>query len=142
MRVLNMISQAVKLGIPRPIGVDMMALMQDLSLEVLDPEIAHAQELVNAELVKLVHHDSVEYPSPLPGTTKAGALELLYEVPDDDALEAAMPNLQLWRDFPLPMLIIFVKVSFKILNLFREQQRANCSLMILLRTRPSMERSF
>ena len=87
LRVLNRRSQAVKLGLPRPIGVDMSALMQNLSLDVLDPELAHAQELVNAELVKLVHHDSVEYP--LPGTTRAGASEFSYDVPDDDALEAA-----------------------------------------------------
>ena len=87
LRVLNRRSQAVKLGLPRPINVDTTVLMQNLSLEVLDPELAHAQELVNAELVKLVHHDSVEYP--LPGTTRAGASEFLYDSPDDDALEAA-----------------------------------------------------
>ena len=68
MRVLNRSGEAVKLGLPRPIGVDMT------TLEVLDPEIAHAQELVNAELVKLVHHDSVEYP--LLGTTRAARRRL------------------------------------------------------------------
>ena len=87
LRVLNRRSQAVKLGLPRPIGVDMTTLMGNLSLEVLDSELAQAQELVNAELVKLVHHDSVEYP--LPGTTRAGASESLYDQPDDEALEAA-----------------------------------------------------
>jgi pre-mRNA-splicing factor CDC5/CEF1 len=87
LRVLNRRSQAIKLSLPRPINVDMTVLMQNLSLEVLDSELAHAQELVNAELVKLVHHDSVEYP--LPGTTKAGASEFSYDTPDDDALEAA-----------------------------------------------------
>ena len=61
--------------------------MQNLSVDVLDTELAHAQELVNAELVKLVHHDSVKYS--LPGTTRAGASEFSYDVPDDDALEAA-----------------------------------------------------
>ena len=87
LRVLNRRSQAVQLGLPRPINVDMTALMQNVSLEILDPELAHAQELVNAELVKLVHHDSVEYP--LPGTTSVGASESLDDPPDDDALEAA-----------------------------------------------------
>ena len=87
LRVLNKRSQTIQLGLPRPINVDTTVLMQNLSIEVLDPELAHAQELVNAELVKLVHHDSVEYP--LPGTTTAGASEFLYDPPDDDALEAA-----------------------------------------------------
>ena len=87
LRVLNRRTQAVQLGLPRPINVDTTVLMQNLSPEVLDPELSHAQELVNAELVKLVHHDSVEYP--LPGTMRAGALEFLYDPPDDDALEAA-----------------------------------------------------
>jgi hypothetical protein len=44
-------------------------------------------ELVKAGLVKLIHHDSVEYP--LPWTTRAGTSEFLYDQPDDDALEAA-----------------------------------------------------
>ena len=87
LRVFNRRSQVVKLGLPRPIGVDMTALVGNLSLEVLDSELARAQELVNAELVKLVHHDSVEYP--LPGTTRAGVSEFLFDQPDDDALEAA-----------------------------------------------------
>ena len=87
LRALNRRSQAVKFDLPRPICVDMTTLMGNLSLEVLDSELDHAQKLVNAELVKLVHHDSIEYP--LPGTTRAGASEFLYDQPDDDALEAA-----------------------------------------------------
>ena len=86
-RVLARRSQVVQLGLPRPINVDIPALMQSLSLEDLDPELAHARELVNAEFVKLVYHDSVVYP--LPGTTRAGASESLYDPPDDEALEAA-----------------------------------------------------
>ncbi|KAF8803596.1 hypothetical protein BYT27DRAFT_7195437 [Phlegmacium glaucopus] len=87
LRVLARRSQAVQLGLPRPINVDITALMQRLSPEVLDPELAHAQELVNAEFIKLVHHDSVVYP--LPGTTQTGASESLYDTLDDEALEAA-----------------------------------------------------
>ena len=88
LREMDRRSQAVQLGLPRPINVDMTALMQNVSIEILDQELAHAQELVNAGLVKFVHHDSVEYP--LPGTTRAGASEfLVYDPPDDDALEAA-----------------------------------------------------
>jgi pre-mRNA-splicing factor CDC5/CEF1 len=87
LRMLNRRSQAVQLGLPRPINVDVTALMQNLTLKVLDPELAHAQELVNAEFVNLVHHDSIEYP--LSGTTRAGASESLYEPPDDVDLEAA-----------------------------------------------------
>ena len=78
LRVLNRRSWVVKLGIPRPINMDMTLLMQNLSLEVLNLELTHAQEPVNAELMKLVHHDSVKYP--LPGTTRAGTLEFLYHV--------------------------------------------------------------
>ena len=84
--LINRRSQAVKLGLPRPIGVDVTALMGNFSLEVLDSELTRAQELVNAELVKLVHKDSVEYP--LPGT-RARVSEFSYDQPDDDALEAA-----------------------------------------------------
>ena len=87
LRALNRRSQAVRLGLPRPSNVDVTALMQNLTLKVIDPELAQAQELVNAEFVSLVHHDSVEYP--LPGTTRAGASESLYDPPDDVALEAA-----------------------------------------------------
>lgn len=87
LRVLARRSQAVQLGLPRPINVDITALMQSLRLEILDPELAYAQELVNAEFVKLVHHESVVYP--LPGTTQAGTSESLYDPPDDEALEAA-----------------------------------------------------
>ena len=86
LRVLNRRSQAVKIGLPRPIGID-TTLIENLSLEVLDSDLAHAQELVNAELVKLVHHDFVGYP--LSGTTRAGASEFLYDQPDDAPLEAA-----------------------------------------------------
>ena len=87
MRALSRRSQAVRLGLPRPINVDITTLTQNLSPEVLDPNLAQVQELVNAEFVKLVHHDSVVYP--LPGTTQAGVSETLYDPPDDDALEAA-----------------------------------------------------
>ena len=87
LRALTRRSQAVQLGLPRPINVDTTVLMQNLSLAVLDPELAHAQELVNTEFVKLVHHDSVIYP--LPGTTRPGASESSYDPPDDEALEAA-----------------------------------------------------
>lgn len=87
LRVLNRRSQAVQLGLPRPANADITALMQNLNLEVNDPKLRHAQELVNAEFVKLVHHDSIEYP--LPGTTRAGASESSYDPPDDVALAAA-----------------------------------------------------
>lgn len=51
--------------------MDIAAVVQNLSPEVLDPELAYAQELINAEFVKLVHYDSVEYL--LSGTTTGRA---------------------------------------------------------------------
>ena len=93
--------------------------MQNLSLEV-STQSSHAfEELVDVELAKLVHHDSVEFP--LLGTTRTGAPEFLYDPPDDDALEAAKIVIHIefaaLVDFPPPMLIHFVRVSFKVLNL-------------------------
>ena len=86
LRVLNRRSQSVQLGLPRPINVDMRAIMQNRCLD-FEPDLAHAQELVYAELVKLVHHDSLEYP--LPEIMKTGASEFFYDLPDDDTLKAA-----------------------------------------------------
>lgn len=60
LRALNRRCQAVQLGLPRPINVDMSALQQNVNLEVSDPELAHARELINAERLKLIHHDTVK----------------------------------------------------------------------------------
>ena len=90
LRALNRRCQAVQLGLPRPINVDMSALQQNVNLEVSDPELAHARELINAERLKLIHHDTVKYP--LPRTTRSGALEFLYDLPDDEPREVLLQN--------------------------------------------------
>ncbi|KAF8799928.1 hypothetical protein BYT27DRAFT_7200676, partial [Phlegmacium glaucopus] len=48
LRLLARRLQAVQLGLPRPIIVDITALMQRLSPEVFDQDLAHAQELTGA----------------------------------------------------------------------------------------------
>ncbi|KAF8876028.1 Cc.Cdc5 protein [Gymnopilus junonius] len=82
-------SQVVQLGLPRPINVDVSRLLESMSLDTddLDPELAAAQELVNDELACLLLHDSIAYP--LPGTTRPGASQSAYVLPDDEALELA-----------------------------------------------------
>ncbi|KAF8964130.1 pre-mRNA splicing factor component-domain-containing protein [Flammula alnicola] len=61
-----------------------LGLLQNLNM---DDELTDAEKLINAELVHLLQHDSIAYP--LPGTTRSGALQSTYEMPDDEALDAA-----------------------------------------------------
>ena len=66
------------------------------------PDIALAQKLVDAELVRLLHHDSLTYP--LPGTSHPGGTRSSYQVPHDDDMDKARRDVQ-WElasslDFP------------------------------------------
>lgn len=84
-------SQAIKLGLPRPANVDVDQLLKDLQLDdgELPPDLAPAQRLVDAELVQLLHHDSLTYP--LPGTSHPGGTRSLYQMPrDEDVGEARL----------------------------------------------------
>ena len=82
-------SQPVKLGLPRPSNVDVEQLLQDLHLDdgELPADLALAQRLVNAELVQLLHHDSLTYP--LPGTSHPGGTKSLYQMPRDEDIDEA-----------------------------------------------------
>ena len=82
-------SQAIKLGLPRPTNVDVEQLLEDLQLddEELPSDLAPAQRLVDAELVRLLHHDSLTYP--LPGTSHPGGTKSSYQMPRDEDIDEA-----------------------------------------------------
>lgn len=84
-------SHAIKLGLPRPTNVDMEELFEDLRLDDREfpSDLTSAQRLVDAELVQLLHHDSLTYP--LPGTTHPGGTKSTYQMPrDEDTNEARL----------------------------------------------------
>ena len=87
-------SQAIKLGLPRPTNVDVEQLLKDLQLddEELPADLAPAQRLVDAELVQLLHHDSLTYP--LPGTSHPGGTKSSYQMPRDDDIGEAQLAVQ------------------------------------------------
>ena len=87
-------SRAVKLELPRPANVDVERLLNDLRLDDGEspPDIAPAQNLVDAELVQLLHHDSLTYP--LPGTSHPGGTKSSYQVPHDDDMDKARRDIQ------------------------------------------------
>ena len=82
-------SQAIKLGLPRPTNVDVEQLLKDLQFDdgELPIDLVPAQRLVDAELVQLLHHDSLTYP--LPGTSHPGGTKSSYEVPRDEDIDEA-----------------------------------------------------
>lgn len=82
-------SQAVKLGLPRPTNVEVEELLKDLRLDggELPSDLASAQRLVDAELVQLLHHDSLTYP--LPGTSHPGGTKSTYQLPRDENIDEA-----------------------------------------------------
>jgi pre-mRNA-splicing factor CDC5/CEF1 len=82
-------SQAIKRGLPRPTNVDVEQLLKDLRLDdgELPSDLAPAQTLVDAELVQLLHHDSLAYP--LPGTSHPGGTKSSYQVPRDEDVDEA-----------------------------------------------------
>jgi pre-mRNA-splicing factor CDC5/CEF1 len=82
-------SQAIKLELPRPTNVDVEQLLEDLRLDdgEFPPDFAAAQRLVDAELVQLLHHDSLTYP--LPGTSHPGGTKSSYQMPHDEHIDEA-----------------------------------------------------
>ena len=82
-------SQTVKLGLPRPTNVDVEELLGGLRLDSgeLPSDLASAQRLVDAELVQLLHHDSLTYP--LPGTSHPGGTKSTYQMPRDEDIDEA-----------------------------------------------------
>lgn len=87
-------SQAIKLGLPRPTNVDVEELLEDLRLDdgELTSDLASAQSLVDAELVQLLHHDSLTYP--LPGTSYPGGMKSTYRMPRDEDVDEARQTIQ------------------------------------------------
>ncbi|KZT66724.1 hypothetical protein DAEQUDRAFT_695271 [Daedalea quercina L-15889] len=80
-------SQAVQRGLPRPANVDVERLLHDLSLDEEPSELADAEKVVHEELAQLLHHDAIVHP--LPGTAHPGSTRSAYELPPDDAMDAA-----------------------------------------------------
>lgn len=87
-------SRVVKLGLPRPANVDVERLLNDLRLDDGEspPDMAPAQKLVDAELVQLLHHDSLTHP--LPGTSHPGGTKSPYQMPHDDDMDKARRDIQ------------------------------------------------
>ena len=89
-RVLARRSQAVQKGLPRPANIDANALRTMLEAMPQEAGVAgKAQRLVEAEMIQLLHHDSVMHP--VPGTEQAGPYKgkpILTNI-GDDALAAA-----------------------------------------------------
>lgn len=87
-------SQAIKLGLPRPTNVDLEELFRDLRLSdgELAPDLVSAQKLVDSELVRLLHHDSLAYP--LPGTSHPGGTKSTYQMPRDEDVDEARLAIQ------------------------------------------------
>jgi len=88
-RALARRSQAIKLELPRPTNVDVEQLLKDLQLDDgdLPTDLAPAQRLVDAELVQLLHHDSLTFP--LPGTSHPGGTKSSYQMPRDEDIDEA-----------------------------------------------------
>ncbi|KAI0049679.1 hypothetical protein FA95DRAFT_1581584 [Auriscalpium vulgare] len=86
-------SQAVQLGLPRPPNVDIERLLRDLSLvPAAESQSEAGQRLVDLELARLVHHDSIVHP--VPGTAHPGGTLSTYEPPPDEYVEAARAEIQ------------------------------------------------
>ncbi|KAJ4488275.1 pre-mRNA splicing factor component-domain-containing protein [Lentinula aciculospora] len=88
-RILARRTQVVQLGLPRPADADFVTLMEQLSMHdyAEGGEFAAAQKLVDAEISLLIQHDTVEHP--IPGTSRPGGSKSTYEIPDDEAIDAA-----------------------------------------------------
>lgn len=80
-------SQAVRLGLPRLVNVDMRPLLERLNTTEVDDDLAQAQRLINDELSRLILHDSIAHP--LPGTLLPGGTQSAYTLPPDEDVDAA-----------------------------------------------------
>ncbi|KAA1474769.1 hypothetical protein DENSPDRAFT_841398 [Dentipellis sp. KUC8613] len=77
-------SLALQRGLPRPPAVELDGLLKELSLSrSSDP----AQSLIDQELARLLHHESLAYP--LPGSTHTGGTASGYEHPPDAYIASA-----------------------------------------------------
>ncbi|OCH95210.1 hypothetical protein OBBRIDRAFT_788394 [Obba rivulosa] len=87
-------SQAVQRGLPRPPMVDVERLLANLTVEEEgEPsELAAAENLVHAEVVDLLRHDSIAHP--IPGTSIPGGTKSFYQMPPDEDIAAAQAAIQ------------------------------------------------
>lgn len=85
-------SQAVQRDLPRPFSVNAKALVSPPTHNQTDDPLAEAERLVNAELVRLLRHDTIKYPvhgsNVAPGAAAAG-LENLEDEFDDELMATA-----------------------------------------------------
>ncbi|KAG5636103.1 hypothetical protein H0H81_009099 [Sphagnurus paluster] len=87
-------SQVVKLGLPRPVIVEVEDLMHQLSLEAeQNSERGRVQQLIDEELSQLLLHDTIAHP--LPGTSLPGQTISTYEMPSDKDIAAAKEAIHL-----------------------------------------------
>jgi pre-mRNA-splicing factor CDC5/CEF1 len=88
-------SQAIQRGLPRPANVEVEQLLEALDLAEDDNDgiSKRVHRLVNTEIVHLLEHDAITYS--IPGTTRPGASESTYVIPDDEDIEAARHEIHL-----------------------------------------------
>ena len=82
-KALTRRSQAVKLGLPRPVEFDPSCLLLDLQSAPEGSEEQEVERIVAIEMVRLLEHDSIVHP--VPGGKKAGGgKSALEQIPDSD----------------------------------------------------------
>jgi pre-mRNA-splicing factor CDC5/CEF1 len=81
-------SAPVRLGLPRPMNVDVDRLLRELHMnDGPDDDLTDARRLIDIEFAQLMQHDSIAYP--VPGTARPGATQSYYEPPDDSDMATA-----------------------------------------------------
>ncbi|ODO02037.1 pre-mRNA-splicing factor CEF1 [Cryptococcus wingfieldii CBS 7118] len=88
-RELERRSSVVKLGLPRPININLQNVLRELNSveEAIDAELTDAFQLVNLEVALLMQHDSIAHP--LPGTSIPGGTPSDYDMPEDEFVAEA-----------------------------------------------------
>ncbi|EIN07595.1 hypothetical protein PUNSTDRAFT_70360 [Punctularia strigosozonata HHB-11173 SS5] len=85
-------SQAVRQELPRPPNVDISKLMEDLTVDDTEAELAPALQMVHAEMARLLEHDSIAHP--VPGTSRPGGSTSQYSMPPDEYIDLAKAAVQ------------------------------------------------
>ena len=80
-------SQAIKLGLPRPVEFDPSSLLYDLENAPAGSQEQELERIVAMEMVKLLEHDSIIYP--VPGGKRAGGGKSSMEQLADADLDTA-----------------------------------------------------
>jgi pre-mRNA-splicing factor CDC5/CEF1 len=82
-------SAVVKLGLPRPVRVNLQRLVDELAATSAQghPELAEVDQIIDYELAQLMLHDAIAHP--LPGSNIPGGTVSQYDMPEDEYIAAA-----------------------------------------------------